>query len=337
MFTKSILKFGLSAVLALTAMSQTDASSLQNRKALTPKQKERLQTKLQALKTTPKSAKAKEAIVAPDPALGGWWQMVTRGSQNGFGFGALTDDIDSYIYIDLDQFDPENFPYVIINTLCGTPTYPRECTIRDITGGAIEANIYYLPSATELVNVLAFGGPFFDPTLYHSLWSLSLQEDGQTLAASPDSQPSDNGYNPPFVSLFRKVDGPQMPVRPYNDADSGFTDVNNPVEIAKYIRNSLMLNHNDPQNINYNDGDYLNFFDAEAIFQKMLNEGITYETKIRNIRVSQPGTHFSAEFLNYTSEDRLTDIFTDGYSFATVGSTVEISGFEGVHVPGGTP
>jgi hypothetical protein len=52
--------------------------------------------------------------VTPDPAFSGWWKMELRGSERGFGLGALTDDIDSYVFIDLSTFNPVTNPYVTI-------------------------------------------------------------------------------------------------------------------------------------------------------------------------------------------------------------------------------
>lgn len=328
MIRKSLASLFLSAFLALTATTAMHADAHKIRRpVLTDVQKEKALAKLKNYKNSLKAAP--QSVITPDPALGGWWQMITRGDEFGFGFGAVTDDIDSYIYIDISQFDPEEFPFVIINTLCGTPVYPRECTTLDV-GDGIFLNLYYVPTSTQLVNILDVNGPAFDPTVGQSWWSLQLQPDSQTLTASSESQPSWVGYNPATGALLRKVDGPQQPVRPFNDTDSAFPDVTNPVEIAKYIRNSLLLNHNQPQNVHFNDGDYLNFYDAEAIFQKMLDDGITYESKIRRMRVSVPGEHYVRALGDgFVSTDRLTDIFTEGFSFVTTGATVKITGFKG--------
>ena len=79
--------------------------------------------------------------------------MELRGGEKGFGLGAITDDIDAYVFIDLSKFDPVINPYVTINTVCGTPTYPRQCTPLDV-GDGITLNLYYVPSSTELVNII---------------------------------------------------------------------------------------------------------------------------------------------------------------------------------------
>jgi hypothetical protein len=267
-----------------------------------------------------------QAAVGQENPFDGWWQQITRGSLLGFGVGgpALgtgTADIDSYINI-----DTSTAPFITIRTLCGTPALPRKCTNVDLHPKII-LNLYYQASATALVNILDLNGPLFNPVNGQSFWSLELQPDGKTLVASFDSRPEFIGYKATSY-LFRKVDGPQQPVRPFNDTDSAFPDVTNPVAIAQYIYNSLTLNSHDPQNINLHDGDYRSFYQREEIFRKLLNEGFTFRTPIRRVRVSQPGEHFVAEFGN-TTEDVVTDIFTDGFSFATAGSTVEICGFKG--------
>ena len=137
-----------------------------------------------------------------------------------------------------------------------------------------------------------------------------------------------------LANLLRKIQSPP-PIRPYNDTGTSFPNASDPVNMAKYIYNSLELNYNQPQNIHLNDTDYRCFECREEIFQKMLTTGITFETKIRKIRVTRPGLHDANEFrdpqssLYFTSTDTLTDIFTDGFSFAFAGFTVEISGFKG--------
>ena len=329
MIKKTFLNTVLSAFIVLSTSAAVHADELKLRRPEpTEEQLQKIHDKLADFKSARKVSA--EEVVYPDPALDGWWQAVIRGDQAGFGIGARTNDIDSYIYIDTSTFDPEEFPFVVINTLCGTPVYPRECTRLDV-GTGIQLNLYYVPNSNELVHVFDTDGPFFDPINGESWWSLQLQDDGLTLCTSADSQPSWVGYNPTSAQVFKKVAAPQQPVRPYGDTDAAFSDVTDPVEIAKYIRNSLLLNHNQPQNVNMNDTDYLSYYDAEAVFQKMLDEGITYETKIRKVRASRKGSHlvtFSGGS-SFESNDQVTDIFTDGYAFATPGATVEISGFKG--------
>lgn len=276
------------------------------RPTLSKAEKERVKTTLGAYWAS--------ANTNPDPAFQGWWKATTRGDLGGFGFNALTDDIDVYIYIDTTG------PLVTIGTLCGTCDYLRTCTPLDIDG-SIECNHYFAPSPEELVHVLDRDGPLFDPTLKQSWWSLKLQADKKTLCASSDSQPFYQGYGTTSM-LFQKVDSAPL-------LASSTIDFHDPVVMATYIRNALSLHYNQPQNSYLKDTDYLPAKEADALFQKMLHEGITFETKIRKVRVSQGGVHERQEFGEFQSSDLLTDIFTEEFSYATVGATVEISGFTG--------
>lgn len=269
----------------------------------------------------------------PDPTFQGWWQTVTRGDLSGFGYGTNTSDIDSYIYIDISQYDPVNNPIITIQTLCGTPTKPRECTYCDTPNGIIY-NQYYVPSSTELVSTFDVNGPDFNPAFGQSFYSLKLQKNKKTICASAGSQPFFSSALFPYSLsaagsiLLRKVDSPP-PVRPYNDTTTDFASVNSPIEMAHYYFNALFLNYNIPQNPHLNDPDYRSYKKRKKIFEKMLGKGITVETPIRKMRVSTPAPHFIYPEIPLSDDILLTDIFTDGYSFVTCGSTVEIKGFEG--------
>ena len=303
--------------LALGTFVSAHAEGLRIRRpVLTDAQKAQV---FERLKQYRKKRTAADAVVAPDPAFQGWWKSITRGDLGGFGFNAQTDDIDVYIYIDTSRFSSQN-PLVTISTICGTEVYPRECTWLDV-GEGIVLNYFYVPSSRELVHVLTKEGPLFDPTLGQSWWSLKLQEDGQTLCASSDSRPEYEGYGATSV-IFQKVDEPR-------GLGCSAMEAKDPVDMARYIRNALLLHYNQAQNIHLKDRDYLPFAEAEAIFEKMVQEGITFETKIRKIRVSRPGVHDRQELGDFTSTDRLTDIFTDEFPYATAGSTVQIKGFQG--------
>jgi len=257
-----------------------------------------------------------------ESAFHGWWQQIRRGNTDAFGFGSGTDDTDSYIFI-----DTTTEPFVTIFSLAGTPEFPRERTTED---GEIEFNFYYMPTSNSLVHVFDLDGPFFDPTFYQSWWSLTLQDDQTTLVASPDSRPTFIGYDT-NITLYKKVEGPQNPVRPFDDTDAPFPDITDPVELARQLYSSQRLNANEPQNINFADGDYKSFYERQEIFDRFVHEGFEVTTPIRRVRVTRPGAHivppvFLAPF---TTEDRVTDIFTEVFSYATAGSTVEIGGFEG--------
>lgn len=306
--------------------------------ALTSKQIEKAYKKLEEHKAylaSPEGKRIAQSSAFPDPAFQGWWKMDLRGSESGFGLGALTDDIDSYVFIDISTFNPSTNPYVTIDTVCGTPTFPRQCTPLDV-GSGITLNLYYVPSSTELVNVMDLNGPAFDPVNGQSWWSLKLQADKKSIVVSSDSQPQFQGVGADLnlSNLMRKIENPP-PIRPYDDTGTLFPTASDPVNMAKYIYNALLLNYNPPQNIHLNDTDYRCFTCREEIFQQMLTEGITSETKIRKIRVTHPGLHDldgfrdPASSLFFTSTDTLTDIFTDGFSLALAGSTVEIKGFKG--------
>lgn len=301
-----------------------------NRPELTEKQKNKALIKLDAHKAKLANAKASatlEQLPHPDAAFQGWWKMETRGNQSAYGFGEATDDIDTYVYIDISEFDPYENPIIQLHSLCGTPTMPRECTPLDTPDG-IFLNLFYVPDSTSLVNILDLNGPLFDPEFGQSWWSLKLQADKQTIVTTTESRPEWEGYGA-TSGLLRKIDSPP-PVRPYDDTGTSFPRASDPVAMAKYIYNALKLNHNQPQNINFNDEDYRSYEERKSIFNKMLDKGISYETKIRKIRVSRPGLHDALEFGgSYTTTDALTDIFTDGFSYATAGSTVEIKGFKG--------
>lgn len=325
---------GLLLAFGFIGSVQADGTKVK-RHTMTEEQKTKAHAKVtehKNLLASPKGKALAQSMPFPDPAFQGWWKMETRGNEFGFGFGARTDDIDSYIFIDVSQYDPIANPFIVIETTCGTPTCPRQCTPLDV-GGGIFFNLYFVPSSTELVNILDLDGPAFDPTIGQSFWSLKLQSDGQTIVACSESEPQWEGYGA-ISTLLRKVKSPP-PIRPYDDRGTSFPSVTDPVEMAKYIFNALELNHNQPQNIHLKDTDYRSFSERQAIFQKMLAEGITYETKIRKIRVSRPGVHDSQNLdtadsgYYFTSRDLLTDIFTDGFSHVTAGSTVEIKGFKG--------
>ena len=271
------------------------------------------------LKSTPRAVKENNEVENP---FYGWWQQTSRASTFSFGFGSGTTDEDSFIFI-----DTTTEPFVTIFSLAGTPEFPRERTTED---GEIIFNFYYMPTSDTLVNVFDLDGPFFDPTFWQSFWSLTLQNDEQTLVASPDSRASFICYDT-SVTLYRKVDEPQNPVRPFDDTASGFPDVTDPVELAKQLYSSQRLNQYGPQNINHNDGDYESFYKRQEIFDQFLNEGFEVTTPIRRIRITRPGEHRipSVAFAPFTTDERVTDIFTEVFSFVTTGSTVEIGGFEG--------
>lgn len=272
-------------------------------------------------------------------AFDGWWQNTIRGNNAGFGeppFGSI-DDLDSYIFI--DSVTLERFGLTLVTTFPGTPVYPREFTNVDYgpTQEPSDINFYYQPNPDELVEVLDLDGPFFNPVNGQSWWSLKLQPDGTSLCASIDSRPEYIGYLSQ-ANFFKKIDAPWNPIRPFDDTDSAFPDVTNPVAIAQYMYNSWTLNSLNPENNNFKDTDYKSFYEREAIFAQLIDEGFTFITPIRRIRVSQPGEHFISEFSrpfttvpnnSFVSSDKLTDIFTDGFSYATTGATVEIGGFEG--------
>ncbi|MCE5318637.1 MAG: hypothetical protein LLG04_14895 [Parachlamydia sp.] len=309
--------FLLLAIICLTFMSAEARHP--RRPSHSPEQKKRALEKLKQHQEDRKNAT--DEVTRPDPAFHGWWKSVTRGDLGGFGFNAQTDDIDVYIFIDTSQFSTQN-PLVTICTLCGTKDYPRICTPLDV-GEGIALNHFYVPRSRELVHVHDKHGPLFDPTLGQSFWSLKLQPDGHTICASSDSRPEYEGYGATSV-IFHKVEEMEA----VGDLNCTF-GTSDPVEMAQYIRNALLLHYNQAQNAHLKDADYLPYADAEALFQKMIEEGLTFETKIRRIRVSRPGTHDRQEFGDFTSTDLLTDIFTDEFSFATAGSTVVIKGFEG--------
>lgn len=259
-------------------------------------------------------------LVTPDPAFHGWWKAVTRGDLGGFGYHAETDDIDTYIFIDTESYSPQN-PLVTIKTLCGTPLSVRECSVLDV-GSGLEFNHYYVPSETELVHVFDKDGPLFDPTVTQSSWSLKLQKDKMTICASSDSRPEYEGYGATSL-LFKKANPPTI------DKGAQSDTLPNPVEMAKYIREALLLHYNQSQNTHFHDKDYLPEVEANEIVNKLFSDGITFGTKIRKIRVSVPGEHVRQEFGDFSSRDLLTDIFTDNFPYATAGSTVKISGFKG--------
>ncbi len=332
MIPKKLFKIVLCAFLAhaFTAYSYDDQLK---RKCLSPERAEKLKQKTQSAEYQEKIKKHKEHYKSSRDLedFQGWWQITARETLFGFGlggpyFGNGTSDVDCYIFIDTTT-DP-----VTITTLAGTPYLPRELTNLDAPGG-IFLNTYYLASPTELVNTLDLDGPDFDPTNGQSWWSLKLQPDG-TIAASFDSRPEFVAFTASIVTTFHKVDAPQQPVRPFDATDSAFPDVTNPVNIAQYIYNALTLNYNNPQNINYHDTDYRSFYEREAIFAQLIDEGFTFTTPIRRLRVSQPGAHYltglnRAGSPPFITTDLVTDIFTDGYSYVTAGSTVEIGGFVG--------
>lgn len=257
----------------------------------------------------------------PDPDFHGWWQNITKTNQFGFGTGSLTQDTDSYIFIDTTVTP------VKITSLAGTPEFPRERTNLD---GTVTNNLYSCPNPDELVNTQA---PLAIFGINGRNCSLKLQTpiagQSRTLVASfiADANLMYSLYNRIPTSLFQKISEVPVPVRPFNSsADPIFPDVNNPVEIARYIANSLRFNQNEPNNVNFKDKDYRPTLLQDEILEKLFGEGITIEVPIRRLRVSVPGQHF---LLTGFSSDLCTDIFTTGYSYVTGGSTVEISGFEG--------
>lgn len=337
---KCMFKTSVGLLLALGALTSVHGDGLKVRRpTLTQAQKEKAGAKLEAHKASLKASAGKtkrltaqQSSPLPDPAFQGWWKMQTRGDIFGFGFGALTDDIDSYLYIDTSQFDPVLNPYITVDTICGTPKYPRECTPLDV-GSGISGNIYYVPDSSSLVNISDLNGPAFDPTIGQSFWTLELQADKQTIVASSESQPQWEGYGA-TSALLTKIPEPP-PIRPYNDIGTSFPSARDPVAMAKYVYNALELNHNQPQNVHLKDKDYRCYKKRKSLFKKLLGEGLCYETKIHKMRVTRPGLHDNQAFNTagsgsyFTTTDALTDIFTDGYAHTTPGATVEICGFEG--------
>lgn len=248
----------------------------------------------------------------------GWWQLVSRGYMPP-SLGSETSDDPSYIYIDTTAD-----PLPIVTSITGTPSLPRERTNLD---GAQFYTEYYQPSADELVFAYDLDGPYYAPYNGVSWFSMKLQEDGQTMVAITRSRPKFAGATS-LVGLYKKVDEPLQPVRPFDSTDAAFPDATNPVEMARQIYSSFTLNQLNPQNVNFNDGDYRSFYEREELFNQFLDGGIEIKTPIRRVRVSRPGEHYSQEF-GVTTSDRMTDIFTDCYSYVTTGATVEIGGFEG--------
>lgn len=350
MFLKKMTTLGLSAVLALSAFtslySAEHIAPKRTTQCFTPEKIDELTKKFASTEMQERLKKLKQQRdqILDDDSLAvfqGWWQNTTRGNVLGFGnvrFGSATSDLDSYIFLDTETY--AQYGVVQISTLAGTPYLPREFTNLDY--GDTQAplpfffSFYYVASPTELVSVFDVDGPLFDPTNFASSWSLKLQPDSQTLATCFDSRPETTGLFT-FSCVFKKIDAPLQPIRPFDDTNSAFPDVTNPVVMAEYIYNALTLNHLEAENIHFNDRDYRSFYEREAIFTQLLDEGFTYKTPIRRIRVSQPGEHFLTERgvagepnSGMISTDIVTDIFTDGFSYATTGATVEIGGFKGL-------
>ena len=124
--SNSFIKFSLSYLLSLGILSTVYGELEIRRPYLDEKQLKIAQETLEKKQAKLGSSLAAErqAVTHPDPAFQGWWKMELRGNEFGFGFGSLTDDIDSYIFIDTSQYDPTNNKYVKISTLCGTQPFP---------------------------------------------------------------------------------------------------------------------------------------------------------------------------------------------------------------------
>ena len=253
----------------------------------------------------------------PEDPLHGWWQAVTRGNFTSFN-NAGTSDIDCYIFIDVTTV-----PYISLKTLAGTCKFPREQTVLDAL--AVQ-QLFVKQSDTELISITDVNGPTPSPT-YPSSYSLKLQSDNIHLLACSQSQPSLTSEEM-YAVLFKKIDSPPVPIRPFNDvADSVFPSANDPVKLARYWFDSCLFSNNQQNNKNFNNTDYVGYKKAIDIFNQMCSpSGITFTTPITQIRVSIPGPHFH---LYGTFTDVLTDIFTGIINnYSTAGSTVTISGFD---------
>ncbi len=354
MIRKKLFKLVLCAFLVLQMSTQAFADG-QNLKL--PRRPEPTPEQIAKLKELFESQEIQKKLQNPtknrsfpfDPTpFQGWWQNISRGDILGFGeirYGTATDDEGNYIFIDTQTY--ANFGFIQISTLAGTPFYPREFTNVDYgntqTPQPFFLSLYYMASPTEIASIFELDGPIFDPTNGQTGWSVKLQPGLQSLCACFDSRPDFVGLGT-FSNFFRKLVDPTtmqpmpppQPIRPFDDTNSAFPDVTNPVAMAQYIYNAWTYNHADQQNIHYNDQDTRSFYVREAFFAQLLDEGVTFTTPIRRLRVSKPGEHYLRAYstLNapngtFTSTDLVTDIFTDGFSYATTGSTVEIGGFVG--------
>lgn len=273
-------------------------------------------------------------IPAQDP-FDGWWQCLTKGDLFGFGLSfSLTDDRDSYIRINAN-----NAEFPTIYSLAGTVDYPREPnpSLSDSSLLALDDPVegiqatFFRQSSTELVSTFSFGGPDFFAPNGPSYWSLRLQSDGQTMVAVSDTYPDLVGYEVTPL-LFRKILAPPVPVRPVGPSIGEiFPDPNDPVNIAKYYFDAMLYQYCVQENVHFHDTDYIGFSKTKEIIARLLSpEGITVTTPIRRLRVTVPGPHYDPGGIGpMTTEDRLTDVFTEGFSYCVGGSTVKICGFKG--------
>lgn len=265
-----------------------------------------------------------KAQIVPDPDFQGWWQAINKPTPQYNGGGLRTQDAFQYIFLDTTS-EPD---LVILSTLAGTLRFPRELTPLD---GQTFNTVFEAVTPTELIppGVADIQSFFNGP-------SFTLQD-----AVTGESRKMlINNVGPYFnlwndianvAALYEKIDEPPVPIRPYSSlADATFPDVNDPVNIARYYLDSWIFSQMEPQNVHYNDRDYRPYAVRKQIEDALFGpDGITIEVPIRRVRVSRPGEHIFIAAGPTPSFDIATDIFTDGYSYATAGSTVEVCGFKG--------
>ena len=274
-------------------------------------------------------------LTANNP-FNGWWQITTAGCQFGFGnnaepppaavFTATIPLADQYIFI-----DTTTKPYATTTTTYGTLKYPRQNQPDTDISPVTNQNLYFFQAPDELVSIFDLNGP--SPSIFadgapYSAWTLKLQADGNTIAATPGSQAYYTGYSDQ-ITLYKRIKAPP-PIMPNDDTSLAppFPDYNNPLDLAKYYVSVLKTSLDQNQNVNMGDQDYVGFFQANALFDQFLTGSpvpFTRTTPIRQIRVSA----------SYQSR-KLTDIYTGDpttntgqYSYATGGSTVVLAGFTG--------
>jgi hypothetical protein len=218
---------------------------------------------------------------------------------------------------------PVIIPMVLITQYIGTPEMPRPGSANyDLNTTPNTAKCWF-QSTTELVENVDLNGPSPNISRVYNGVSYKLVNDFNTINCSIITQP---GYaiDLPTLTIYKRVKFPAPTIVPSFQDDTLF--------LARYIINLWKWFANQSQiNKECKDPDFVGIRQANKIIRKFFTTGFKQTTPIRAIGCSSLNSYLN----QYT--EKLTDIYTGEkstglgiFSYATPGSTVEITGFTGV-------
>lgn len=256
----------------------------------------------------------------------GWWAKENKSIMGGLGDDFVlytqigSDDIDAIIFIDTTQ-DP-----IVVTTMGGTGKHFRSPQPNEVASRPTYTQV----DATSLVSTLVAnpGDPYTE--LFGNTYpTLKLQSDGSIFACTDAGTATSFGNIGPtvgtdyiFTGIYKKRSALDLPAPfpRYDQLDYLSTDYTRPTQLARYIFDRLLYHGiarggERSSATNWNP-DFVGFQEAEALFTQYLTTGKTYTSNIIKTRTTKNGSG-------------MTNIFTDTFHYAPVGSTVTLAGFGG--------